>query len=520
MLKLVCVAGPLRGEEFMLSNEETNIIGRDDDNNVTIDLPGISKKQFSIKITGHTGYLKDLGSSSGTLLNGRLIRSATIKDKDKIILPDCILQVVYLKENIIFVKKRVEEEEEEAFEKAPPAPKGIPHKAVHTFRYRIMPFIHGMNEEYEWRIMIAILLAVFIVITITLTIFPVLRDSKKILLVESAKRGVHFAQEIGRMNARALEENNLDRVDTAFLDKEEGVASYELFDMEGRIVRPIGKLNNYISDSFSIKTRDWARSNKKGKNEYVQVLGEGEIGVGSKISAYNAKLGAFEPVGIIAIRFTPRTLAMEGAKNSRAYLESLSTSALVAIIFYGVVYFLTIRPIEEIRYLLDQGIKGKVRTIEGKYLMSELGKLKNSINNLLQKNRELSSDTDDFSGGMDEIEDEGPYLSMLQEFMKGSGVPTMILDSEKNLKFINEKGEDLVGIREHVSQGESLLDCATEKGFAATVIELCDTSGENSGVSQNSEYELSGVPSSIFVTSLIGKDNYPKGFYVTFVAID
>jgi len=520
MFKLVAVAGPLRGEEFLLSNEEENLVGRDEDNTISIPLPGISSKQFSVEVTGDTAYLKDLGSSNGTLVNGALVRSATIKDKDKIVLPDCILQVVYLKENIILVKKKLEDEEEEAFEKAPPMPKALPQKVIYLFKYKVMPFIHGMNEEYEWRVMMAIFLAIFVIATITLTIFPVLQDSKKILMVESAKRGVHFAQEIGRMNARALEQKNLDRVDTAFLDNEEGVSSYELFDMEGRIVRPIGKLNSYISDSFSIKTRDWAKTSKSGKNEFLQVLGEGEIGVGSRINAYNAKLGAFEPVGIIAIRFAPRTLAMEATKNSRAYLEALTTSALVAIIFYGIIYFLTLRPIDELRYLIDQGMKGKIRTIEGKYLMGELGKLKNSINNLLQKNRELSSDTDDFGGGMEEMEDDGPYITHLQEFMKGSGVSTMILDSEKNLKFINEKGEDLVGIRENVSQGENLLDCAPEKGLAATIIELCDNSGGNSGVSEEAEYELGGVPSSIYVTCLMGNDNYPKAFYVTFIPID
>ncbi|RLA63238.1 MAG: hypothetical protein DRQ89_07245 [Epsilonproteobacteria bacterium] len=519
MFKLVVVAGPLRGEEFLLSNDEENLIGRDEDNTISIPLPGISLKQFSIEVTDETAYLKDLGSSNGTLVNGNLVRSATIQDKDKIILPDCILQVVYLKENIILVKKQLEDEEEESFEKAPPLPKALPQKITHLFKYKVMPFIHGMNEEYEWRIMLAIFLAIFVITTITLTIFPVLQDSKKILLVESAKRGVHFAQEIGRMNARALEQKNIDRVDTAFLDNEEGVSSYELFDMEGRIVRPIGKLNNYISDPFSIKTRDWAKTSKSGKNEYVRVLGEGEIGVGSRINAYNAKLGAFEPVGIISIRFAPRTLAMEATKNSRAYLEALTTSALVAIIFFGIIYFLTLRPLEELRYLVDQGIKGKIRTIEGKYLMGELGKLKNSINNILQKNRELSTDTDDFEGGMEEMEDDGPYLSHLQEFMKGSGVSTMILDSDKNLKFINEQGEDLVGIRENVSQGESLLDCAPEKGLAATIIELCDNSGGNNGISEEAEYELGGVPSTIYVTCLIGKDNYPKGFYITFIPI-
>lgn len=521
MFKLVAVAGPLRGQEFLLKNEQENVVGKDGEIDVSINLPGVSGKHFSIRVTGDKAYIKDLGSSNGTILNGKLVLGGTVVDKDKIVLPDCILQVVYLKENIKIVKKKAgegEELEEDSYMKPPPMPKAIPQKIIYLFRYKLMPVIHGMNLEYEWKIMMAIFLVVFIVINISLTIFPVLQDSKQALLIESVKRGVHFAQEIGRMNARALEQKNLDRVDTAFLESEDGVNSYELFDLEGRIVRPIGKLNSYISDPFSIKSRDWVKTDTSGKNEYVQILGEGEIGVSAKINAYNAKLGIFEPVGIISIRFAPKSLAMEATKNSRSYLEALTTSILAGLVFFGIIYFLTLRPIDELTYQLEQGIRGKVRTIEGKYLMEELNNLRNVINNLLQKNRELSSDKSEF-GSMAEAEDDGPYITHLQEFMKGSGVATMILDSQKNFKKSNEKGEDLMGIRENVSAGVNLLDCAPQKGFAATVIELCDNSANNQGSCQSAEYELSGKPSTIYVNTLLGKDGYAKGFYITAIPI-
>jgi hypothetical protein len=120
---------------------------------------------------------------------------------------------------------------------------------------------------------------------------------------------------------------------------------------------------------------------------------------------------------------------------------------------------------------------------------------------------------------MAEAEDDGPYLTHLQEFMKGSGVATMILDSAKNFKKANEKGEELMGIRENVSAGVNLLDCAPQKGFAATVIELCDNSANNQGACQNAEYELSGKPSTIYVNTLLGKDGYAKAFYVTAIPI-
>ncbi|MDH5581461.1 MAG: FHA domain-containing protein, partial [Bdellovibrionales bacterium] len=396
MYKLVAVGGKLRGQEFVLE-EGDNIVGRGDESSVVLPVNGISKRHMSITVTSDVAYLKDLGSSNGTFLNGELIKSATIKDGDLIALPDLIFKLVYVTEKKIIIHRKAtetgeEEEEEPAYIKPPPMPKELPLKILHIFRYKIMPFIHGMNEEYEWKVLFSIALSLFVVATISLTIFPILSDSKKILLVETAKRGVHFAQEIARINARALEKKQLDRIDTAFLETEDGVSSYELFDMEGRIVRPIGKLNEHISETFSIKSLEWASSQKSSKNELVQILEEGVIGVAAKINAYDAKLGSFEPVGIISIRFAPRSLAIEATKNSRAYLESLSTSALVALFFFGIVYFLTLRPFEELKYQIEQGMKGKLRNVELKYMMKELKPLVNIINTLLQRNRELSSE--------------------------------------------------------------------------------------------------------------------------------
>ena len=81
----------------------------------------------------------------------------------------------------------------------------------------------------------------------------------------------------------------------------------------------------------------------------------------------------------------------------------------------------------------------------------------------MHKNRDLSKDSgDEFA----EVESDESYVQNLREIMVGSGVPAMVLNSEKNLMNINTEAEDLCGIRENTSQGMSLLDVSREKGFA------------------------------------------------------
>ncbi len=515
MFKLVAIAGKLRGQEFDLSDGE-NIAGRDSSADLHFQVEGVSKEHFSITVTGDVAYLKDLKSSNGTFVNGKVVKSKTVVNSDKIAIPDVIFQLVEIKEKKTIIKRAVIVDEElEDFLEVDESPDNIAQMPIHFFKYKLMPLLHGFNKEYEWRILIGILLTIFIVVTIALTIFPVLKDSKAILLYETAKRGGTYARIIARQNSRALEERKLDLVDTSFLDKEDGISSYELFDLEGRIVRPMTKLNQYISDTFSIRSKEWAsNTSPRSKKTLTRYLDAGQIGIARKITAFNADTGTYDLVGVIAIRFSPRSLAFQATKNSKAYLESLVTSGIVAILFFGMVYFLTIRPFDELKFQIDECLRGKRKELEPTLLFEELNTIVGDINNLLARNRELQKDgTDDF----EEMEDDTTYVASLKEFLLGAGGPALVLNSEKNLEAVNNEAEDLTGIRESSSHGQSLLDVAREKGFAATVIELCDKSADNNGTSQQGMYELGGFDYNIFATSLLGKDSFAKGFYVTFV---
>jgi hypothetical protein len=99
----------------------------------------------------------------------------------------------------------------------------------------------------------------------------------------------------------------------------------------------------------------------------------------------------------------------------------------------------------------------------------------------------------------------------LKEFLLGANGPTMVLNSEKLIQFINPLAEELTGIRESAGVGMSLLDIARDQGFAATVTDLCDQSANSSGMSQKGQYELS-VFFTIFTLHLIGKTTLPKLF--------
>jgi hypothetical protein len=521
VFKLVVVGGKLRGKEFILK-DGSNDVGRASDNDVVIAVEGVSKKHLKITISGDSAFAEDLGSSNGTLINGKIIKRQTIKDGDKIALPGLIFQVVYVIEKKVVIKKKVvrgesaDDSQYDDLNQIEPMPQPLIAKPIWFFKNKIMPIIYGFNEQYEWSALVGFLLFIFIAINISLTIVPVLSDSRRLLIREVGLRAKQYAAEVDRYNNIALRDKNLDQVYTGFLEGEdaEGVQDYRLFDTEGRVYRPVAELNTIVNDSFAI---DALKAFKAGDRDEIARIDGQIIRVARAIKAHDKNLGRDVVVAIIAINFAPTSLATEAANNSKAYLESLVTSGMVAIIFFGILYYMTVRPVEEMRLQIERVLRGRQKEVESRTLFKELYPLRMTVNSILIRLKELQSSE---SGEVQSMEEEGPYLRALEEFLSGAQGPVIILNSEKIIHRINPEAEDLVGIRENASAGQSILDTARDQGFAATVIDLCDKSASSEGSNQSEIYEIGGKQMKINVASLIGKDKFAKGFYITFVRND
>jgi nitrogen fixation/metabolism regulation signal transduction histidine kinase len=286
--------------------------------------------------------------------------------------------------------------------------------------------------------------------------------------------------------------------------------------MDGRVYRPVAELNTIVNEPFAVKALKHFKDPANSDSELIQ--GEGAIvRVARAIKAHDKLLGRDMVVAVITLTFAPTSLATEAANNSKAYLESLVSSGMVAIIFFGILYYMTIRPLEDIKNQIERVLRGRQKEVEQKILFKELHPLKNTVNSILTRIKELQSAD---SGEVQSMEEDGPYLRSLEEFMAGAQGPVMILNSEKIIQRINPEAEDLIGLRENSAGGQSILDTARDQGFAATVIDLCDQSANNEGCNQKETYEIGGKQISVNVTSLIGKDKFAKGFYITFVRMD
>lgn len=519
MYKLVVVGGKHRGKEFLLNDGE-HVVGRSSDCAVSLVAEGVSKKHFKVTVTSDTAFLEDLGSSNGTIVNGKVVKTYTLKDGDRIAIPNIIIQVVFVLEKKKVIKKKVVkgQNDDDAYDdlnQVEPLPDNIPGKIIWLFKNKVMPIIYSFNEQYEWAALVGFLLFIFIAINISLTIVPVLSDSRRLLLREVGYRAKQFAAEVDRLNNVNLRDKNLDQIYTGFLEGSDtdGVQGYKLFDVEGRVYRPVAELNTIVNEPFAVDALKYFRVEKNQDQELIQRDGN-IVRVARAIKAHDKNLGRDVMVAIISITFAPTSLATEAANNSKAYLESLVTSGLVAIIFFGMLYYMTVRPIEDLKNQIERVLRGRQKEVESNILFKELHPLRNTINSILMRIKELQNNE---SGEVQSMEEDGPYIRVLEEFMAGAQGPVMILNSEKIIQRINPEAEDLIGLRENASAGQSILDTARDQGLAATIIDLCDQSANNEGSHQKERYEIGGKMIALNVAALIGKDKFAKGFYITFV---
>lgn len=514
MFKLVAAGGKLRGQEIILT-EGGNVIGRSAECDHQLSIDGISKKHMSITVNNDTAFVEDLGSSNGTFVNGKIIKKMTVKNGDTIALPNVIFKIVHVKEKRVVVKKKVakSETEENANHRKEVAPKDFSGRVKFAFKHKVMSVVYSFNEKYEWNVLLGIFIGLFIVTNLSLTIGPVLSTSKRILVSEIAARGEQYANEVARTNASSLSRGNLKQINTTFLDNADGVQDYELVDLQGRVIRPLSKQNSYTTDWFSVQSKEFFKNVKNINQRFIKARG-GDIYIGKAIQSYQVKTGRTEVVGVIAIRFRPKSLEAEAANNSTAYAQSLIITGIVGIVFFGLIYYMTTKHLEDMRYQIEEVLRGNRKELESPYLMQEVYSLRSTINSLLQRLRELQNDGE---SDIQDIEDDSAYVRTLNEFMQGAQGPVIILNSEKNIEHINSEAEDLTGMRESSSAGTGLLDSARDQGFAATVIDLCDQSANAEGANQSEHYELTGRNYIVHVSSLIGKDNFAKAFYITFV---
>lgn len=518
MFRLVAVGGKLRGQKFDLQ-EGDNIVGRGADCDISISVEGVSKNHFKITVNGKKCFVQDLNSSNGTFINGKLIKRSTVENKDQLAVPNVIFQLVYVKEKIVRKESDFQEAKVDySLENEERMPNDFFGKIKFQFKHKVMSVLYSFNEQYEWNVLLGILLFIFIGLNLAISIGPVLYKSDTAIRNEVKKRAAQYVNEVARNNILNMSRKEYQKIDTKYLDdygKSEGLVSYELIDMEARIVRPAAKFDTYSNDETSIMAMDFFKKSRKYDQLFIDMpIGSSEVGIAKALMAHNNKANRLEPVGVISMKFKPRSLQNLIEFSSEAYLVALVYSSMLGTIFFGFIYYLTLRPIEEMRKQAINARAKRIKELSSNYLFSEINPVREEINGLLQSLSQFDSDDD--SESMVE-EDDDDYIENLYEVMKGINCAAIVLNSEKIVCHSNEKIYDLIGLREDFAVDKELSEAIEKDGLADELIRLCDDSSAQDGINVSEEYELAGENYIMHAKAAMGKTRMARAYLITFV---
>ena len=88
------ISGKYQGGEFPLKGDKQLIIGRSSELDMVLVEDMVSRKHAKITMSGGKITIEDLGSTNGTFVNGEKVKTARIKEGDRILIGTSILKLV------------------------------------------------------------------------------------------------------------------------------------------------------------------------------------------------------------------------------------------------------------------------------------------------------------------------------------------------------------------------------------------------------------------------------------------
>jgi len=88
------ISGKYQGGEFPLKAEKQVVIGRSSELDMVLDEDMVSRKHAKIAVSSGKITIEDLGSTNGTFVNGEKVKTARLKEGDRILIGTSILKLV------------------------------------------------------------------------------------------------------------------------------------------------------------------------------------------------------------------------------------------------------------------------------------------------------------------------------------------------------------------------------------------------------------------------------------------
>lgn len=522
MWSLRALNGSLAGQIFQLKSGK-NVLGRGADCDVVISSAGISKRHCEIHVYADKIIMADLKSSNGTFLNGVKIQNSVVRPGDKLQLHDLIFDlspVQEKKKQAPLVVRRPQMIPQHGGNAAPQLnpystslassqpqlhamhgkvdPSKTPQhlqnqNAVEAlmgqtqdFVERVaLPGIYKLGEWFEFRLVIALFVVLFVFAVTLLAMIPTFRSAKESVMGESLRRALSVARHLGEINQKALLEGQIGNLSTHSAELEEGVKDVFIVQKsDGAILAPASKAGRIAEQSFVHK----ARTEDRPISEEISPT---QIGASAPIGQFDPATGLPSVKAYAIVIYDVSGMALDESRALSLFMQILVLAGLIgSILFYLLVKFVE-KPIKELNFHLDTAMRDRKENIVIPILYHDLQALIGNMNSLLSRNAQIEN------SGMEKVANAGNKMQEAQALMEVSVGPAMIVGADDMVWGMNEAFQRLVGFNSTGESYKKIPDSPLQQNIEA----LISQARENPYSAHFYSLEFSGRPCQIQLLS-------------------
>ena len=524
-----------------------NILGRSPDCDIKITSNGVSKKHLEIDVLDGRILFKDLHSSNGSFINGVRIEQSVVQPGDKLGLHETLIDIMpmpaaalslptqgnaalnqnptinhasapfpssavpYKNEYGLIENKphlqsaenlaHLDDPNGELMQEKKNEPQSVQLKIRNYFESVAMPGIYNLPTLVDFRIVIASLLALFIIIVTLLSSIPMTQLTKFNIQKESRRRTLTIARTLAQANYKAVIQNNESLLTTSSAELEEGVTHALIISQaNGSIIAPADKSGDY---SKNLPFINIARRENK---ELVEQLDSSTIGASVPVSYFDTSLGTYRIKAYAIILYDMGSLAVDQGQALSLFIQTL----LIALIFGAILFFLIYKliefPILGLNHQVDRALKLGDDSVQVDYKFPALQKLITNVNSLLSRSLNENIETLQFVSKESEAEN---ILHLI-------GYPAIAIKPEGVIVSVNEPFEDLIHKQKLELQNSSLAGLS-DQALQLNLEDLIERSKENPTLIASGEIRLSGDEYQINCQSVCGPGQVVEYVLVSFI---
>lgn len=528
MWSIRVLSGSQKGKIFQLK-AGANVIGRSSECDICIPDQGISKHHAQVEVRPDHFVITDVGSRNGTFVGGVQVRRKAIKAGERISLFDTMLEIVpSAKVQGQMVPTNTSQRgrpqiPQDIFSQAAASyqhsgnnalnfdqaqavgfdpsgsqqadsekhiePKSLKEFVVKYVNDVILPGNYKLAEVFEFKHLVAIFCAVFVIVVTSLSTIPLTRILKHRIEKTSQQRAMGIARALAESNKASLASGLVTGINVNMANREPGVDKAYIVDNEGRILAPKALAQQYPEIPFIHSAR------RIGK-EAVEQLDDGTIGALAPIALQNPETGITAPMAYAVVIYDMSALAVDDSKTISLFIQTL----FIALVVGAIIFFFLFKLIEYPIVMLDSQISRTMSEGQGQlsinYRFDRLQSLIEKINTLIARG---SSGSSFDAPGAYEHERSGEAYGLVQLI----GFPAIAVDAQKlTVISVNPQFQDQIS-KAASWEGTSINDIL-DQALKLNLKDIVERTFSNPNSIANNELDIDSVPYDVSGQAVFG----------------